>query len=87
MFRPIDGKLQIEYPCTWIYKIFGTDQTHMCEAAFEILSGQVYTITPSHSSRHKKYHCMNLEITVSDEEDRTRIYEALQGHPAIILVL
>ena len=59
----------------------------MREAACEILSGQVYTITPSHSSRHKKYHCMNFEIMVSDEEDRTRIYEALQGHPSIILVL
>ena len=87
MFRPINGKLQIEYPCTWIYKIFGTDQAQMREAAGEILSGHDFSITPSHSSRYNKYHCMNLEVTVKDEEERTLTYEALQGHAAIVLVL
>jgi len=87
MFRPIDGKLQIEYPCTWIYKIFGTDQAQMREAVTRLIPGDDYTLSPSHSSRTGKYHCMNLEITVMCEEDRTGIYEALQGHAAIVLVL
>ena len=87
MLPPIKGKLRIKYPCTWSYKIFGTDQTQMQEAAGEILSGHDYTITPSNSSRTGKYHCMNLEITVVSEEERTRIYEALRGHHSIVLVL
>ena len=87
MFRPIDGRLQITYPCTWIYKIFGTDQTQMREAVAVIIPGEDYSLTPSNSSRTGKYHCMNLVIKVSDEEERKSIYDALQGHPAIILVL
>jgi len=86
-FRPITGDLSIEYPCRWLYKIFGTDQERMREALREILSGHDYTLFPSHSSRHGKYHCMNLDMTVSNEEERTGIYETLRAHRAIILVL
>jgi putative lipoic acid-binding regulatory protein len=87
MFRPINGKLQIEYPCTWIYKIFGTDQAQMCAAVAGIIPGEDYSLTPSNSSRTGKYHCINLAITVSNEQERTGIYEALRGHSAIVLVL
>lgn len=86
-FRPITGDLSIEYPCRWLYKIFGTDQDRMREALGEVLPGHDYTLTPSRSSRHRKYHCMNLDITVPSDEERTRIYEALRAHSAIILVL
>jgi len=86
-YRPITGDLTIAYPCRWVYKIFGKDPEQMREAACEVLPGHDYTITPSHSSRHKNYHCLNLDITVSDEKERTEIYEALRGHCAILLVL
>ena len=87
MFRPIKGKLRVDYPCAWTYKIFGTDQTQICEAVAGIITGKDYSLTPSNSSRTGKYHCMNLEITVVSEEERTRTYEALRGHRAIVLVL
>ena len=86
-FRPITGDLTIEYPCRWVYKIFGKDRDQMREALCEVLPGHDYTVNPSHSSSHKNYHCMNLDIIVSDEEERTGIYEALRAHHAILFVL
>ena len=86
-FRPISGKITMEYPCRWVYKIFGRDKDRMREALGEVLAGYDYSVTPSRSSRHGNYHCMNLDIPVSNEQERTGIYEALQAHSAIILVL
>jgi|GEM_PF-5368058 len=54
--------------CTWIYKIFGTDQARRCEAVAGIIPGRDYSLTPSNSSRTGKYPCMNLAVGVSGEE-------------------
>ncbi|HHO74875.1 MAG TPA: DUF493 domain-containing protein [Deltaproteobacteria bacterium] len=86
-FVPIKGDLTITYPCTWVFKIFGTDHRQLRLAARDALSGHDYAINPSHSSRNRKYHCMNIDITVSDDQERTGIYEALRSHSSIILVL
>lgn len=87
MFNPINGKLIIKYPCRWIYKIFGTDREQMRRAVSDLISGDDYELTPSNSSRNNRYHCMNLEITVMNEEERTGTYEILRAHQAIVLVL
>lgn len=88
MDRPrIQDKAAIEYPCRWIYKIFGTDQARLRDAVMQLIPGDEYTLSPSHSSTTGKYHCMNLEITVMCEEDREGIYEALREHHTIVLVL
>jgi len=59
----------------------------MEKAIGEIIRGCRCTITPSHTSRTGKYHCLNVEMQVDDEEHRTGVYERLQGHPAIKVVL
>jgi uncharacterized protein len=87
MFRSIDGKPDIKYPCIWEYKIFGTDQDNLRKAVAEIITGGRYELTLSRSSRHRKYHCMNLVIQVMNEEDRLEIYHTLSAHEDIVLVL
>lgn len=87
MITTMKGKAQIQYPCTWRYKVFGTDEGLMREAVTRIITDGEYTLTHSHSSSHKKYLSMNLDIMVMNEEDRLGIYQALIGHEAIIFVL
>jgi len=87
MFRTINGRPDIKYPCRWEYKIFGRDQERMHRAVEGILVRGGYELSLSNSSRHKKYHCMNLVIEVLNDEDRQEIYKALNVHEDILLVL
>jgi putative lipoic acid-binding regulatory protein len=78
---------KIAYPCRWVYKIIGSDQELMRKAIVEIAGGQEYAITPSRSSKGQKYHSLNLEMNIGDDESRVSIYEALRKHPEIKFVL
>jgi putative lipoic acid-binding regulatory protein len=46
-----------------------------------------HTVTPSNRSHSGKYHCLNVELIVADEECRLEIYEGLRKHPAVKIVL
>ena len=77
-------KVQLEYPCLWIYKIIGPDADKMRSAVAEIIRDRDYKITHSRSSETAKYHCLNVELSVESESHRTTLYEALKAHPTVI---
>jgi putative lipoic acid-binding regulatory protein len=79
--------LKLKYPCQWIYKIIGLDEDHMRSIVSEIIKERACTTIHSRSSRTGKYHCLNLQLQVESDDDRTGIYEALRRHPAIKMVL
>lgn len=83
--RPIKDKPDIEYPCQWIFKVFGTDEGMLREDIAGIMPGSSYELTLSRSS--SRYLCMNLTLTVVSDLDRTAVYEALKAHERILLVL
>jgi len=87
MVTRLKGKPEIPYPCSWNYKLFGTDQDSIREAVAQTIIGCDYSLTPSRSSSQGKYHCMNLDIVVMNEEDRVGIFQALSSHPSFVLVL
>lgn len=80
-------KLRLDYPCLWIYKIIGVDQTAMTSAVYDIIQDRQCRISPSRQSETAKYTSLNVEITVESESHRTSVYEALKAHRAIKLVL
>lgn len=80
-------KLQLEYPCPWVYKIIGPDKAEMQRAVAEIIRDCNYKISNSHSSETAKYSCLNVELTVENESQRTSLYEALRAHRAVKMVL
>jgi len=80
-------KLQLEYPCPWVYKIIGPDKDEMQGAVAKIIRDCKYKTSPSRSSETAKYHCLNVELTVESESQRTALYEALKAHPAVKMVL
>ena len=80
-------KLQLEYPCPWVYKIIGPDADEMQRAVAEIICDRAYKITPSRDSKTAKYHCLNVELSVESESHRTALYETLKAHRAVKMVL
>ncbi|PKN53579.1 MAG: DUF493 domain-containing protein [Deltaproteobacteria bacterium HGW-Deltaproteobacteria-13] len=82
-----EKKLQLKYPCAWVYKIIGADENDMKCAVADIIQDRACSITLSRSSESAKYHCLNVETTVESESHRKIIYEALKAHKAIKIVL
>jgi putative lipoic acid-binding regulatory protein len=80
-------KVQLEYPCSWVYKIIGPDADEMKLAVAEIIRDRAYKISHSRSSEKSKYHCLNVELSVESESHRKALYEALKAHRTIKLVL
>lgn len=80
-------KLELEYPCMWTYKVIGTDQESLKKAIAEVVQERECLITFSNSSSNGKYLCLNLEMNVHSDEDRTANHLALKNHPAITMVL
>ena len=85
--KPLSEKLDLPYPCRWVYKIIGGDEEALRSAAAEILQARGHTVSLSRRSAGRNYCCLNIEVVVHDEQDRVAIYEALRGHSAIGLVL
>ena len=79
--------IELEYPCPWAYKIIGPDKVQMQNAVAEIIRDCKYKISPSHTSETAKYICLNVELAVESESQRTALYEALKAHPAVKMVL
>jgi uncharacterized protein len=80
-------KLQLEYPCPWVYKIIGSDENEMRRAVEEIICDRTCKISHSRSSEKSKYHCLNVELLVESESHRMTLYEALKAHRAVKIVL
>lgn len=80
-------KVQIDYPCQWLYKVIGFDLETLRQALLEIVNNDSCDISFSNSSSTGKYHCLNLEVTVRSEEERNFIYLALKDHPQVKIVL
>ena len=80
-------KPKLTYPCKWIYKVIGFNQEGVRKAIFEVVGDGEYSIEHSNNSTNGKYCCLNFEMTVHSEENRTKIYESLKNHPNVKIVL
>lgn len=78
---------EIAYPCTWVYKVIGTDCTLLKDAITTACSPYPVNIGYSHSSSKGKYHSLNAELFVADETVRLKIYEALRNSSVVNIVL
>jgi len=83
----IMNKPHINYPCVWLYKIIGRDETSLKKAALDVVQGTTHTISPSNSSSSGKYHSLNVEVHVCNEEERIDIFEQLKKAPSIVYIL
>jgi len=69
-------KVKIDYPCRWVYKVIGLDQDRMRAAITELIPDGDCVITTSRSSVTGRYHCLNIDKPVKNEDDRVSLYEA-----------
>ncbi|MCI5969079.1 DUF493 domain-containing protein [Helicobacter sp.] len=77
---------QIKYPCTWHYKIIGSDKQSLHLAALENINKE-FIQTPGKESSGGKYHSINIAIEVESRKERDLIFQALQKDSRIKFVL
>ncbi|GAB4287628.1 MAG: hypothetical protein Kow0098_04450 [Ignavibacteriaceae bacterium] len=87
IFNTENRRPEIDYPCSWSYKIIGSDVNEMLEAIESACSGMNYDVTPSNISRKGNYYSLNLTLVVPNEVVRDLIYENLQNSPSTKFVL
>ncbi len=83
----ITEKLELDYPCQWLYKIIGQEENALLSAIKEIFSDTEHTKKHSNTSSSGKYISYNVELTIHNEESRNFFYMALKEHPAIKMVM
>ena len=80
-------KPQIDYPCTWQYKVIGESAVAIKKIVAELVHEKGYTLTDSNVSSGGRYVSMALELTVQNEERRLELYKLLAEDPTIKVVL
>lgn len=83
----VTQRLQVEYPCTWRYKVIGTDEGSLQRAIMEVTEGTSITFERSHTSSAGRYLSFNVDVVVHSDEQRTGLYESLRSHSAVRTVL
>lgn len=74
------AKLELDYPCPWLYTLIGSDEDVMRAAVAELMGGHEHSLRLSHKSRTGKYTSLELEIIARDEAHRLETYAALKRH-------
>jgi len=80
-------KLELNYPCNWVYKIIGHNDEEIKQAVHEVVERAEYTLKPSKTSKKGKFKSFTLEVLVHNEDDRKTLYEILRAHNKIKMVL
>lgn len=80
-------KLELEYPCSWTYKLIGYEKETIQKAIHEVILEREHKLTHSNKSKSGKYVSMNLDLLIQNEDERNFIYEALKAHQHIKMVL
>jgi putative lipoic acid-binding regulatory protein len=87
LLEPDNKKPEIQYPCSWEYKIIGSDVDKILSAIENAAGGMDYTITPSNVSRNNKYFSISAVVEVPNQVTRDIIYAALVKSEDIKFVL
>lgn len=85
--QDIEQKVQIDYPCSWCYKVIASHEDAVKQAVLDVINEKLHTLTHSNNSRSGKYVSMNLELLVQNEDERNFIYQALKAHQQVKMVL
>jgi len=80
-------KIEMEYPCSWVYKIIGREQGELRGAIAEVVQARECLVSLSNSSSNGKYLCLDVELVVRSAEDREAQYLAFKEHSAVVMVL
>lgn len=82
-----DKKLELNYPCSWEYKLVVLETCDIKISIEEIILQREHKIKESRRSSKGKFRSYTLEMIVHNEDDRKEIFKLLGEHSEIKMVL
>jgi len=80
-------KPDINYPCSWEYKVIGTDQEKLEEIIIAACAPLLPTIVLSNVSSSGRYFSLEATLEVDSEETRLTIFERIRNNPEVKMVI
>ena len=80
-------KLELDYPCSWKYKIVILETVNVKYISKDVFGDREHTVKESNVSKKGKYKSYSVELIVHNEDDRKEIYRVLGEHKEIKMVL
>ncbi len=80
-------KLELNYPCSWTYKVIGKNEKDIKSAVSQIMNDREYKLKMSNVSKKGKFQSFTLELLVHNDDDRKTLYDILLKHDFIKMVL
>ena len=79
--------LDLEYPCSWQYKVVVRHEQTIDNIIKEVIDKREHNIKPSKKSGGGKFKSYTLELLVHNEDDRKELYKILMDHEHIKMVV
>ena len=80
-------KLELDYPCSWKYKIVILETVNIKYISKDIFGEREHKIKESNVSKKGKFKSYSIELIVHNEDDRKELYKSLGEHEKIKMVL
>lgn len=80
-------KLELDYPCNWVYKLVVSETISVKTTVKEVVLDREHSIKESKVSKKGKFKSYTLELLVHNEDDRKELYRILGEHENIKMVL
>ena len=82
-----EHKLELDYPCSWKYKIVLLESINIKYISKDIFGERKHKIEESNVSKKGKFKSYSVELIVHNEDDRKELYKILGEHKEIRMVL
>jgi len=80
-------KAEIEYPCTWHYKVIINAHCNIKHIAKNVLGERIYKIAKSNNSKNKTYESYKVSLLVHNEDDRVALFHEFKKEDCVKIVL
>lgn len=80
-------KLELDYPCSWCYKIVIKHEHNGNKIAKEIFEQRKHKVTKSKVSSGGKFKSYNIDLLVHSDNDRTELHKLLGQHNHVKMVV
>ncbi|ABV68478.1 MULTISPECIES: HP0495 family protein [Arcobacteraceae] len=82
-----DKKLELDYPCSWEYKLVVLETTNIKQTVKEVIFEREHKVKESKVSSKGKFKSYTLEMLVHNEDDRKEIFKLLGEHSDIKMII
>lgn len=80
-------KLELEYPCNWIYTLIVADSCNIKKTVCDVIDKREHNISESKKSSKGKYKSYKVELIVHNDDDRTELHKLFGSHKEIKMIV